>query len=44
MAFRATSEPMFMSERRTVMTRDTITELRGIFHPGVTWKVLSVLD
>ena len=35
-AFRATSDPMLIIDSSTVMTRDTITELRGMFQPGVT--------
>lgn len=35
-ANRATSEPILIRERRTVMTRETMTELSGMFHPGVT--------
>lgn len=35
-ALRATSDPMLIIDSSTVMTRDTITELRGMFQPGVT--------
>ena len=40
-ALRATWDPMFIIERRTVTTSETITELRGMFQPGVTWFVLA---
>jgi hypothetical protein len=35
-ALRATWDPMLIIERRTVTTSDTMTELRGMFQPGVT--------
>lgn len=36
MALRATCDPMLISERRMVTPRETITEFKGMFHPGVT--------
>jgi hypothetical protein len=39
-AFSATCDPMLIIDSSTVMTRDTITELRGMFQPGVTWWLL----
>jgi hypothetical protein len=35
-ALRATVEPMLMRERRTVMTREMTTALRGIFQSCLT--------
>jgi hypothetical protein len=35
-ALRATWDPMLIIERRIVTTSDTMTELRGMFQPGVT--------
>jgi hypothetical protein len=35
-AVRATDEPMLIRERRIVTARETMTEFRGMFHPGVT--------
>lgn len=35
-AFRATWEPMLIIDSRMVTARETITELRGMFQPGVT--------
>ena len=36
MALNATVEPMLMSERRIVITKDARTELRGMSQPGLT--------
>lgn len=33
---KATVDPILIIERRIVMTSDTITALRGMFHPGLT--------
>ena len=38
-AFRATSDPMLIIDSRIVTTRDTITEFKGMFQPGVTWQL-----
>lgn len=35
-ALRAWVEPMLMSERQMVTTRETRTAFKGMFHPGVT--------
>lgn len=35
-ALSATWEPMLIRERRIVTPNETITELRGMFQPGVT--------
>jgi hypothetical protein len=35
-AFRATWDPMLINDRRIVTMSDTMTELRGMFQPGVT--------
>ena len=40
-AFNAIVEPMLMSERSVLMIRDTITELRGMFQPGLTYSMQS---
>ena len=41
MANRASVEPMLIRERRAVTTRETMTALRGMFQPGVTWIRLA---
>lgn len=35
----AVVEPIFISDRRLVTAKETITALSGIFHPGVTYSV-----
>jgi len=37
MANRATVEPMWIRERSAVTARETMTALRGMFQPGVTY-------
>ena len=37
MALKATVEPMLIMDKRIVMQRETITEFKGIFQPGLTW-------
>lgn len=37
MAKRAVAEPMLISERRLVTTKETITAFSGMFQPGVTY-------
>ena len=36
MAVNAAVEPMLIKESRAVIARETRTEFRGIFHPGLT--------
>jgi hypothetical protein len=36
MAVRATWEPMLISESSMLTARETMTEFKGMFHPGVT--------
>lgn len=42
MALRATCDPMLINERRMVTPRETITEFRGMFHPGVTCQNIQL--
>lgn len=41
MACSATVEPILISERSAVTTKDTITALNGMFQPGVTCLAVS---
>lgn len=36
MAVNAAVEPMLIKESRAVITRETRTEFKGMFHPGLT--------
>ena len=40
-AFNATVEPILMSESNVLIMRDTRTELRGMFQPGLTYSIPS---
>lgn len=37
MALNATCDPMFIRDKRVVIRNVTNTELRGMFHPGLTY-------
>ena len=34
----AAEEPILIKERRTAIARETMTEFKGIFHPGLTYS------
>lgn len=42
MALNATVDPMLIRERRVVIRNVTNTALRGMFHPGLTYRAGSV--
>lgn len=41
MALKATVEPTLMRDKRMVMTKETRTEFKGIFQPGLTYKIAT---